>query len=392
MSDRITQNLEFAASESRRCLGCKNPSCTVGCPAGWNIPEFLRFVSQGDYDAATRVVGHLFGEVCGFICARDKQCKGHCVLASKGCGVDVGAVERQVFASHFPCISRQDDALSGVKIAVVGGGVSGLTFAEQCVKHGADVTLYEQSELLHTLKSIPDLRLPRKALERIEAAVSASPVRVVYRKIDAAQLSALRRDNDAVYLATGAMRPNALDVKGEQFVTQADDFLRGNYCGSAIVIGGGNTAMDCALVSAARGYETTVCYRRARADMPAFDAEVDTVTEKGASFVFNAAPLSVEKKGDKLTVTFAKTVSEGRGKLSLTEQTFALQCDVVVAATGNTFDSSVWPAERFVRTDDAGLVCGNLYAGGDAVGKGLAVWAVADALKAAKMVFQKFKR
>lgn len=392
MSDSSTQNPDIALCESRRCLGCKNPACTNGCPVGWNIPEFLRLATQGDFDAATQTVGHLFGEVCGYVCARDKQCKGHCVLAKKSCGVDVGVVERNVFAMRFPQITKRSDALSGVSVAVVGGGVSGLTFAEQCVQHGAKVTVYEQNQLLHTLKSIPDLRLPKEALARIENAVTASPICVVYRKIDAVTLDKLRQDNDVVYLATGAMQPNALGIQGEEFVTIADDFLRGNYCGSAIVIGGGNTAMDCALLHASKGYETTVCYRRARTDMPAFDSEVDAVVEKGASFVFNVAPLSVTRSEGKLTVVFAKTVSEGRGKLVLTDQTFELQCDILVAATGNTFDSSVFKAERFVHTNDSNNVCDSLYAGGDATGKGLVVWAVADALNAFRAVLQKFKR
>jgi len=359
---------------------------------GWNIPEFLRLVSKGDFASAARTVGHLFGEVCGYVCARDKQCKGHCVLAKKGCGLDVGAVERQVFATHFPEIVRQDNALLGVTVAVVGGGVSGLTFAEQCVKHGAEVTVYEQNQLLHTLKSIPDLRLPREALARIENAVTASPIRVVYRKIDAAALDKLRQDNDVVYLATGAMRPNALGIRSEQFVTQADDFLRGNFCGNVVVIGGGNTAMDCAGLNARRGFVSTVAYRRTRADMPAFSSEISAAEQDGVRFEYNLAPISVERYGNELDVTFAQTVSNGRGALTVTDRLWHISCDVVVAATGNTFDTSVFAAERFVRTDEAGQVCGNLYAGGDATGKGLAVWAVADALNAFRAVLQKFKR
>lgn len=363
----------------------------LGCPVEWNIPEFLRLVSLGDYDAATRTVGHLFGEVCGYICARDKQCKGHCVLGKKNCGIDVGAVERQVFATHFPQIVKQDSALSCVKVAVVGGGVSGLTFAEQCVKHGAEVTLYEQNQLLHTLKSIPVFRLPRETLLRIETAVSLSPIRVVYRKIDAAALDKLRREYDVVYLATGAMRSNPLGIKGDQFVTQADDFLRGNFCGSAVVIGGGNTAMDCARLNARHGFVSTIAYRRTRVDMPAFSSEISAAEQDGVRFEYNLAPISIERCDNVFDVTFAQTASNGRGALTVTDRLWHISCDVVVAATGNTFDSSVFVADRFVRTDDAGQVCGNLYAGGDATGKGLAVMAVADALKAFRAVLQKFK-
>ncbi|MCM1289426.1 MAG: FAD-dependent oxidoreductase [Corallococcus sp.] len=391
MPNDAMQNVDIFA-ESGRCLGCKNPSCVKGCPVGYDIPLFLRYAAAGDFVSATQTVGHLFGEVCGYVCARDKQCKGNCVLAKRNCGIDVGSVERRVFAERFPAVIRQSNALQGIKAAVVGGGVSGITFAEQCIKHSAEVTLYEQNQLLHTLKSIPEIRLPRAALKRVEQFVADSGINVVRRKIDGAALQELRRRFDVVYLATGAMRPNLLGVSGEEFVTYADDFLRGNVFGNAIIIGGGNVAMDCALLNASKGCKTTVCYRRTRGDMPAFDAEIDSVTRSGASFFFNVAPLYVTKTKDGLAVTFAKTVTEGRGKLAVTEDIFQLKCDVLVAATGSVFDPSVYKAARFVDTDERNCVEGNLYAGGDATGKGLAVFAVADALNAFRAVFQKSKR
>ena len=390
---RADDNCDFALAESQRCLKCKAPTCIGGCPVGWNIPEFLRLVSAGDFTSATLTVGHLFGEVCGYVCARDKQCKGHCVLAKKGCGIDVGAVERQAFSVAFPRVTQQDNALQGVSVAVVGGGVSGVTFAVKCVQHGADVTLFEQKQLLNTLKSIPEMRLPRAALERIEHAVNASSVKIVQRKVDEKTLAELQKNYDVVYLATGAMKPNLLGIDGEQFVTQADGFLRGNNFAPALIIGGGNTAMDCAMLNASKGHDTVVCYRRARNDMPAFDAEVSLAEQCGASFVFNAAPMSVVKNVDgTLTVTFAKTQCEGRGKLVITDETFELQCNLLVAATGSIFDASVFTADRFLRTDEHNCVCGNLYSGGDATGKGLAVLAVADALNAFRAVLQKYKR
>ena len=388
----LQDNGNFATTESRRCLGCKVPLCTSGCPVGYDIPQFLQQVQQEDYASAVNTVGHLFGEVCGYICARDKQCKGHCVLEKKGCGIDVGAVEKQTFASHFPMLTRQDNALQGVSVAVVGGGVSGVTFAEQCYRHGATVTVLEQNELLHTLKSIPEIRLPRAALQRIERAVLTSDIRVEQCKIDDTKLSELQKNFDVVYLASGAMTPHALGIEGEQFVTTADKFLRGDVFADTIIVGGGNTAMDCAILNASKGHKTVVCYRRQRSDMPAFDKEIDLATQLGATINYNLAPVSVKKVGKTLTVTFAKTLSEGRGKLVITNETLEMQCNLLVAATGNTFDTSVYATNKFVQTDEHNHVCGNLYAGGDATGKGLAVLAVADALNAFRAVFQKYKR
>ncbi|MGN1040559.1 MAG: FAD-dependent oxidoreductase [Candidatus Fimimonas sp.] len=376
--------------ESNRCLHCKNPQCKQGCPVGYDIPAFLRQVSQNDFYGATKTVGHLFGEICGSVCPREKQCKGNCVLGKRNCAIDVGAVEREVFQNNCPVLSRQSNQLRGVKIAVVGGGVSGITFATQCYKAGAEVTVFERAQLLHTIKSIPSFRLPKQAISRIESAVKNSEIAVVKQNVSATDVENLQKTFHAVYLATGVSVANKMYVSGEELATQADDFLREDYFGNVIVVGGGNTAMDCARLNVFRGGKSTVAYRRSRADMPAFDSEVESALAENVQFLFNVAPLSVEKTGDKLTVTFAETVSEGRGKLTLTEKRVTLTCDKLVVATGNKFDVSVYPAERYVAVDEQNLVCGNLYAGGDAVGKSLVAQAVADGINAAQSVLKRF--
>ena len=380
----------FTQQESNRCLHCKNPQCRQGCPVGYDIPAFLRFVSQNDFSNATKTVGHLFGEICGSVCPREKQCKGNCILGKKNCAIDVGAVEREVFQNNFPTLSRESNRLRGVKIAVVGGGVSGITFATQCYKEGAEVTVFERAQLLHTLKSIPSFRLPKEAICRIVLAVENSQIAVVKQNVTASDVENLQKTFDVVYLATGVSVANKMYVSGEEHATQADDFLRANDFGNVVVVGGGNTAMDCARLNVFHGGKSTVAYRRSRADMPAFDSEVESALAENVQFLFNVAPLSVEKTDGKLTVTFAETVSEGRGKLTLTENRVTLTCDKLVVATGNKFDVSVYPTERYVAVNEQNLVANNLYAGGDAVGKSLVAQAVADGICAAQSVLMRF--
>ena len=381
----------FVLEESNRCLHCKNPQCTSGCPVHYDIPKFLSLAKQGLYAEAVATVGHLFGEICGYVCPRDKQCKGHCILNVRKSGVDVGMVERRVFAQSFPVLNVTDNVLSHLKVAVVGGGVSGVTFAQQCYAHGATVTIFERNRLLHTLFSVPNFRLPKEALCRVVSAVENSGIIVKKLDVDYADVEKMRKDFDVVYLATGVTVPNKMNVPGEEHAISADSFLRGEPFGEAIVVGGGNTAMDCARKNVRAGFKTVVAYRRRREDMPAFDAEISEAEKEGVEFCFNLAPVSVERNG-KVQVTFAKTVSEGRGKLTVTEETCNLQCDCLVVATGNGYDSAVYPAEWRIAVQSGNNVCDNVYAGGDAVGKSLVAEAVSDALVAFETVLEKYKR
>lgn len=375
--------------ECSRCLHCKNPQCVTGCPVGYDIPTFLAQASLGDFAAATATAGHLFGEICGYVCPHDVQCKGHCILNKKNTPVSVGEVERLVFEGYFPTLCRKSETLARLKVAVVGGGVSGITFAAECYRLGAEVTVFERAELLFTLKSLPYFRLPKESVNKIVKAVEESEISVKKQDVSADDLQQFLKDFDVVYLATGASKPHKMNVPGEEYATLADDFLRGNQFGDAIIIGGGNTAMDAARLNAKHGNKTVVAYRRTRADMPAFDKEVESAMAENVQFVFNVAPISIKKQNG-LSVTFAKTLSEGRGKLILTDEQITLNCQKLVLALGSGYDSSIFAAERFLQVDECNNVCQNLFAGGDATGKSLVAEAVADGLRAAREVATRY--
>lgn len=150
--------------------------------------------------------------------------------------------------------------------------------------------------------------------------------------------------------------------------------------------------MDCARLHARRGYPTVVAYRRTLQDMPAFPSEIAAAQGENVQFVFNVAPVSVQKQANGLCVTFAKTLSQGRGQLVLTEERMSINCDVVVSAAGRKFDSLLLDGAKRAEVDVDNCVQGNLFAGGDATGKELAAQAVADAINAANGVLKKFKR
>ncbi len=375
-----------------RCLQCKNPGCSAACPLGNDIPTIVRLVREGEFAMAVQVVGHPFGGVCGYVCPHENQCQGGCVLAKLGQAVPTGEAEATAFTNSPYVVARRDDKLAGRRVAVVGGGVSGITFAVKCYESGADVTVYESNMLLSTLYGIPEFRLPHRLLDDIVRSVEQSDIRVEHKYVCQADIAAMQNDNDIVYLAVGRTVCRALGVTGEEYATTADKFLHEAMLPrDVIVVGGGNTAMDCARLNARLGGKTMIAYRRAMADMPCYAKEVQAAADDGVVFETNLAPVMVDKQADgRLSVTFARTNSEGRGRLSVTDELHTFSCDCLVVAAGNMLDSKVYAQDKTVPVDNCGNVDGNLYAGGDCTGGSLVVEAVKAAICAYDGVVERY--
>lgn len=375
-----------------RCLQCKNPGCSAACPLGNDIPTIVRLVREGKFAMAVQVVGHPFGGVCGYVCPHENQCHGGCVLAKRGQAVPTGEAEATAFTNSPYVVARRDDKLAGRRVAVVGGGVSGITFAVKCYESGADVTVYESNMLLSTLYGIPEFRLPHRLLDDIVRSVEQSDIRVEHKYVCQADIAAMQNDNDIVYLAVGRTVCRALGVTGEEYATTADKFLHEAMLPrDVIVVGGGNTAMDCARLNARLGGKTMIAYRRAMADMPCYAKEVQAAADDGVMFETNLAPVMVDKQADgRLSVTFARTNSEGRGRLSVTDELHTFSCDCLVVAAGNMLDGNVYAQDKTVPVDNCGNVDGNLYAGGDCAGGSLVVEAVNAAICAYGGVVERY--
>lgn len=383
---------EQTQAQLMRCLQCKNPGCSAACPLGNDIPTIVRLVREGKFAMAVQVVGHPFGGVCGYVCPHENQCQGGCVLAKRGQAVPTGEAEATAFTNSPYVVSRRDDKLAGRRVAVVGGGVSGITFAVKCYESGADVTVYESNMLLSTLYGIPEFRLPHRLLDDIVRSVEQSDIRVEHKYVCQADIAAMQNDNDIVYLAVGRTVCRALGVTGEEYATTADKFLHEAMLPrDVIVVGGGNTAMDCARLNARLGGKTMIAYRRAMADMPCYAKEVQAAADDGVMFETNLAPVMVDKQADgRLSVTFARTNSEGRGRLSVTDELHTFSCDCLVVAAGNMLDGNVYAQDKTVPVDNCGNVDGNLYAGGDCAGGSLVVEAVKTAICAYNGVVERY--
>ena len=214
--------VDFTA-ESERCLNCVKPLCKTSCPVCNDIPAFLRLVREGRFRQAVGLVGHPFGEICGYVCPHDKQCSGNCILNKRGQAVDVGLVEREVFARYPYEVERLGGELQGCRLAIVGGGVSGVTCAVKAYEQGADVTVYERGELLSTLSLIPSFRLPEQALLRVKNAVYGK-ISVENKQIDAQELARLQGRFDAVFVPTGHAADYGLAEVGQQLACNYNQF------------------------------------------------------------------------------------------------------------------------------------------------------------------------
>lgn len=380
---------ELYKQEVNRCLTCGNSLCKRGCPLNNDFSKIIEYVRRGNYAQAVQEIGHPFGEICGYVCPHEQLCQGACILGKWGKPVLTGTIERELFAEYPYVVERKGTALQDMHYAVIGGGISGLTFATKVYEQGADVIVFERDELLATIKLIPFVRLPQAAVYRAEQSL-LNKFKVVRKQIDAETLKSLTTLFDGVYVSTGLTIDYGLGVEGETLATNYRDCLKGKFAkGTVVVVGGGNSAMDCARLAVSKGCRTIVAYRRTEQDMPAFAREIDEAKREGVEFVFNVAPTKLVKEGGRLQLTLARTVSEGRGKLIVTDDEFAIDCDYVVAAIGSKFDKSLLSASN---SDEVYSQCSNLYFGGDANGGKLVVDAVADGMRAANTVIQDVRK
>ncbi len=318
-------NEEQALTEAKRCLDCVNPSCMEGCPVGINIPAFIKNIERGEFLNAAKVLKQTSAlpAVCGRVCPQEKQCESKCIHLKMGYeAVAIGYLER--FAADYERESGQISVpeiaeKNGIKVAVVGSGPAGLSFAGDMAKKGYDVTVFEAlHEIGGVLKyGIPEFRLPNKIVDVEIENLSKMGVTfvkdcIVGKTISVADLEA--EGYKGIFVASGAGLPNFMNIPGENSINimSSNEYLtRVNLMDAAsedsdtpvpfgkrvAVIGGGNTAMDSVRTAKRLGAERAmIIYRRSEAEMPARIEEVKHAKEEGVEFLTLHNP--IEYKAD----------------------------------------------------------------------------------------------
>ena len=361
---------EMAMTEAKRCLDCAKPSCVEGCPVNINIPSFVKNIERGQFLAAAKVLKNTSAlpAVCGRVCPQEKQCESKCIhLKMNEPAVAIGYLER--FAADYEResgnISLPEIAPSnGIKIAVVGSGPAGLSFAGDMVKKGYDVYVFEAlHEIGGVLKyGIPEFRLPNKIVDVEIENLSKMGVHfqtdvIVGKTISVETLE--QQGFKGIFVGSGAGLPNFMNIPGENAINimSSNEYLtRVNLMDAAnpatdtpinlgkkvLVVGGGNTAMDSCRTAKRLGAEVTLVYRRSEQEMPARLEEVKHAKEEGINFLCLHNPieyLADETGAVKAAVLQVMELGEPdasgrRSPVPVEGKTVTLDVDQVVVAVG----------------------------------------------------------
>ena len=360
---------EMAMREAKRCLDCPKPSCVEGCPVNIQIPDFIKNIERGNFLEAAKILKETSAlpAVCGRVCPQEKQCESRCVhLKMNSPAVAIGYLER--FAADYERESGHmalpDVAPSnGIKVAVIGSGPAGLSFAGDMAKRGFEVYVFEAlHEIGGVLKyGIPEFRLPNKIvdveidnLRRI--GVHFQTDTIVGKTISIEDLK--EKGFKGIFVGSGAGLPNFMGIPGENAINilSSNEYLtRVNLMDAAnpetdtpiimgkkvLVIGGGNTAMDSCRTAKRLGADVTLVYRRSEAEMPARLEEVKHAKEEGINFLtlHNPQEYKADEKGRVCAAVLdvmklGEPDASGRRRPELTGETITVDCDQVIVAVG----------------------------------------------------------
>ena len=400
---------EQATDEAKRCLKCKNRPCMQGCPVGVRIPEFIEKVAAGEFEEAYGIITdtNALPAVCGRVCPQENQCEGKCVRGIKGEPVGIGRLERYVadyHNTHKENAEEPEIKKNGKRVAVVGSGPAGLTCAGVLAKKGYEVTVYEA---LHTAGGvlaygIPEFRLPKKILKTEVDGLKKMGVKILTNVVigKTLTLEEICDEYDSVFLGTGAGLPQFMNIKGENLcgVYSSNEFLtRINLMKAyeenartplyrpkkAVVVGGGNVAMDSARCARRLGAEVTIVYRRTENELPARKEEVENAKEEGVVFHMLASP--VEAIGDENgwvkavkceKMKLGEADASGRAKPVPSGEYFTIEADCFIVAIGTTPNPLIKKTSEGLEFDKKGCIVTDesnrttkegVYAGGDVV-------------------------
>jgi 2-oxoacid:acceptor oxidoreductase gamma subunit (pyruvate/2-ketoisovalerate family)/2-oxoacid:acceptor oxidoreductase delta subunit (pyruvate/2-ketoisovalerate family) len=378
--------------------------CSAFCPAGNDVVGFLQALAQKGEEAAAAVLARStpLAGVCGRVCPA--PCMEGCNRRELDGAVNIRALERWI-ADRAPIAAAQAPTTEGARrVAIVGGGPAGLAAALELRRAGQRVTLFDaEAQLGGVLRTgIPTYRLPREVLDReIEALRRLGIEEQLGEALSADRIAALAVEHDALIVATGLQKLRGLDgehaplegvEQGIRFLHRVNLEGRVALRGHVVVLGGGNTAMDCARSALRAGAEeVTVVYRRGRGEMPAIAEEVEQAEHEGVRFLFLRAPLGFEGEGRVRAVRLAEVElgladESGRRRPVPSDRESLLPCDTVLLALGQSADLSRLPAGwelREGRFYQGGVALPAFAAGDLATGDGTVTHAIGDGRRAA---------
>lgn len=425
-------NIEEATLEASRCLNCKNPRCVGACPVGVKIPQFIAHLASGNIEAAAAKIAEdsSLPAICGRVCPQETQCEGSCILGVKGEPVAIGKLERFVadYTRDKGGVKAVCKENNGHKVAVVGSGPAGLACASDLAKLGYQVTIFEA---LHRPGGvleygIPEFRLPKDKVVKAEIdqvrelGVKIETDVIIGRTVTIDQLID-EEGFEAVFIGSGAGLPKFMGIPGEnlngvfsanEFLTRnnlmkafKDDYMTPIHAGKkAVVVGGGNVAMDAARTALRLGADTTIVYRRTENELPARREEVHHAKEEGVKFAMLTNPVEVlsDEKGWVRAIRCIRMElgepdeSGRRSPVPVPGSEFEIEADTVIMSLGTSPNPLISKTTEGLQTNRKGCIVADsegattregVFAGGDAVtGAATVILAMGAGRKAAAAI------
>ncbi len=440
-NEEVNQGLtkEQALVEARRCLDCPDPQCMTGCPVAINIPGFIKNIERGEFAQATAVLKETSAlpAVCGRVCPQERQCESKCIYNKmKREPVAIGYLER--FAADYSRtsgekVAPQQISPNGKKVAVIGSGPAGLSFAGDMIKRGYEVTVFEAlHQIGGVLKyGIPEFRLPNAVVDVEIESLRSLGVKFVKNCVVGKTLSyddLISEGFNGIFVASGAGLPRFMGIKGENLigVMSSNEYLtRINLMGAGhegwdtpvlkgkriAVIGGGNTAMDSVRTARRMGAETAmIVYRRSEAEMPARLEEVRHAKEEGVTFMTLCNPIEYlgDENGHVRTMRVQRMelgepdASGRRSPVAIEGAIDEIDVDIVIVSVGvspnplipNSVEGlDISPKGTIVVSEALESSIPMLFAGGDIVrGGATVILAMGDGRKAAAAMHEKLSK
>ena len=437
LHEEVNQGLTFeqAITESHRCLNCKNPTCVQGCPVNINIPGFIKTLETGDILGAAAVIkeSSSLPAVCGRVCPQEKQCESQCIHLKMGHpAVAIGYLER--FCADFANQHTQIDlnnpkTPTGPKIAVVGSGPAGLTFAGDAAKYGYEVHVFEAlHEIGGVLKyGIPEFRLPNAIVDTEINGLRALGVQFHTDTIIGKTISVKELEEQGfagIFVGSGAGLPRFMNIPGEnlngvmscnEYLTRVNLMDASNpatdtpllYGKNVAIIGGGNTAMDAVRTAKRLGAEhAMIIYRRSEEEMPARIEEVHHAKQEGIEFLTLHNPIEYHADENGRVCEAVLQVMElgepdesgRRSPVPVEGKTVTIPVDLVVVAVGVSPNPLIPSSVEGLEISKKGTIVVNegmqsaiptIFAGGDIVrGGATVILAMSDGRKAAKAMHE----
>jgi len=406
-------NEQEAVAEANRCLNCKNARCIQGCPVNIRINEFIAKVKVRDYAGAYEVISQssTLPAVCGRVCPQETQCEGKCVRGIKGEAVSIGKLERFVadWARENGIKPVPAAESNGHRVAVVGSGPAGLTCAGDLARLGYDVTIFEALHKAGGVLSygIPEFRLPKdavvaKEVENVRSMGVTIKTDYIIGRTESVDELLIKEGFEAVFIGSGAGLPMFMGIPGENAngVFSANEYLtrnnlmkayRDDYdtpiykAKKAVVVGGGNVAMDAARTALRLGAEVHLVYRRSEAELPARAEEVHHAKEEGVVFDVLTNPIEImTDENDNVTkircirMELGEPDASGRRRpVPVHGSEFEMECDAVIMSLGTspnplisatTIGLDVNRRKCIIASEETGATTKEaVFAGGDAV-------------------------